>query len=254
MRDSLFSNARRLVAATSLVALLPLAAVGCSAAGDSSTDASVEAVERTLRAYFDAIMTQNARSLDTLTTEGFLLVQNGHLIDRGRFVETWVEGQPLQTRYRQEGVAIEVYESNAIAELGLGWYEDRSAVQRETIVGLFHRDGDRWKVHRMHSVTVPLGQPADTASLDDFVGEYTVQDYAIAVERRGDELVTSRPGQLKWVGGLTEAVLMPGGGDRFYLEVTNSLVEFERDEEGAVIRLYLYEPFSNRGFPLEKSR
>jgi hypothetical protein len=241
-------------AVTSLVVFLTLAAVGCSAAGDSSPDAPVEEIERTLRAYFDAIMTQNARSLDTLTTEGFLLVQNGHRIDRDRFVETWVEGQPLQTRYRQEGVEIEVHDSNAVAELELGWYENRSPVQREAIVGLFHRDGDRWKVHRMHSVTVPLGQPADTASLDDYVGSYSVQDYTVDVKRRGGLLVTSRPGQMKWVGGLTEAELLPGGVDQFYLEVTNSLVEFERDAEGAVIRLYLYEPFSNRGFPLEKVR
>lgn len=252
MRHELLSSVRRRAAVASLVAFLPFTAIGCSN-GAGGGDASGEEVERTLRAYFDAIMTQNARSLDTLTTDDFLLVQNGHRIDRGRFVETWVEGQPLETRYRQEGVQIEVHDSNAVVELELGWYEDRSAVQREAIVGLLHRDGDRWKIHRMHSVTVPLGQPADTASLDDYVGSYSVQDYTVQVERRGELLVTSRPGRMKWVGGLTEAELLPGGGDQFYLEVTNSLVEFERDEDGNVIRLYLYEPFSNRGFPLEKS-
>lgn len=238
----------------SLAAFLALVAAACSGDRGSGTEADQGELEQTLRAYFDAIMTQNARSLDTLTTEEFVLVQNGHRIDRDRFVETWVEGQPLQTRYRQEGVEIEVHEANAIAELELGWYEGRSAVQREAIVGLFHRDGDRWRVHRMHSVTLPLGQPADTSSLDDYVGTYSVQDYAVEVERRGGQLVTSRPGQAKWIGGLTEAELLPGSVDQFYLEVTNSLVEFERDEDGAVVRLYLYEPFSNRGFPLEKSR
>ena len=253
MRSNLRRSAWRRAAAVAFLALLPLAAFACSGGGSGGTDASTEDVERTLRAYFDAIMTQNARSFDTLTTDGFLLVQNGHRIDGGRFVETWVEGQPLQTRYRQEGVEIETDESRAVAELALGWYESGSIVQREAIVSLFHRDGDDWKVHRMHSVTVPLSQPADTASFDDFVGSYSVQDYTVVVERRGDRLVTFRPGRSKWVGGLTEAELLPGGIDRFYLEVTNSLVEFERDEDGAVIRLYLYEPFSNRGFPLEKA-
>ena len=254
MSDDPLSKFWRRAGLVSLVALLPLFTVGCSNGGSGSAEGSTEEVERTLRAYFDAIMTQNARSLDTLTTEEFLLVQNGHRIDRGRFVETWIEGQPLDTRYRQEGVTIEVHDSNAIAELELGWYEGRSAVQREAIVGLFHRDGDRWKVDRMHSVTVPLGQPADTASFDDYVGSYSVQDYTVEVERRGERLVSSRPGRMKWIGGLTEAELLPGSPDQFYLEVTNSLVEFERDEAGAVIRLYLYEPFSNRGFPLEKTR
>ena len=235
----------------SLVALLALVAVGCAGA-DNGTEADREEVERTLRAYFDAIMTQSARSLDTITTDGFLLVQNGHRIDRGRFSETWLEGQPLETRYRQEGLEIEVHDSNAIAELELSWYENRALLQRESIVSVLHREADGWRVHRMHSVTVPLGQPPDTASFDDYVGSYVVQDYAVEVERRGERLMTFRPGRVKWVGGLTEAELLPGGPDQFYLEVTNSLVEFERGEDGEVVGLRLYEPFSNRGFPLEK--
>ena len=242
-----------LPASLTLVAMAALIGVACS--GDTGGgEAATDAVERALRGYFDAIMTQSRRSFDTLTTEDFLLVQNGHRIDRGRFVETWVEGRPLQTRYRQENVEIEVFDTAAVAELELRWYENRSPVQKEALVGLLRRDGDGWKVRRMHSVTMPLSQPVDSVSLDDYVGSYVVQDYAVNVERRGDKLVSSRPGKVKWVGGISEAELLPGGRDRFHLEITNSLVEFERDDDGAVVRLVLYEPFSNRGFPLQKVR
>ena len=107
----------------SLVALLALVAVGCAGA-DNGTEADREEVERTLRAYFDAIMTQSARSLDTITTDGFLLVQNGHRIDRGRFSETWLEGQPLETRYRQEGLG------EAFQQFEPLWIQFRSGEQK----------------------------------------------------------------------------------------------------------------------------
>lgn len=230
---------------------LALLAAGCG--GQANVEGERGDVEQALRAYFDAIMLQSVRAFDTVTTEDFVLVQNGHHIDRERYTETWVEGQPLQTRYRQENPTVDIDRSTAIAELELGWYENRALVQREAVVGLLRRDGGAWKLFRLHSATMPLGLAASGGTLDDYVGSYAVQDYRVDIELRGDRLVSSRPGRLKWVGGLAEAELEPGGGDRFYLELTNSLIEFERDEQGMVVGLVLYEPFSNRGFGLVKT-
>jgi hypothetical protein len=226
-----------------LIVVLAFVGTGCAGVGD--TDASI-------RAYLDAVMIQNARALDTIITTDYVQVDNGHRFDRDRFIETWREGQPLEVRYRVENVSTEIVGDLAVAEIDLKWYRRDGMLAQQAASVFTLRDDGGWKVQRVFSASLPVGPLPDTTGLGDYVGRYRLQNNVVEVERRGDRLISFRPGGEKWVGGLKEAALLPGGGDRYYLEITNSLIEFVRDDDSTVVGLMMYEPFSARGFPFEK--
>jgi D-alanyl-D-alanine carboxypeptidase len=80
--------------------------------------------------------------------------------------------------------------------------------------------------------------------LERYVGEYQLRpDFSLTVTRRGDRLITQATGQ-------GEVEVFPESETKFFLKVTDAQLEFQKDAEGKVTGLILFQ--NGRQMPAKK--
>ena len=226
--------------AVTLIALAAIAACERAPLVLSDTNSQQAQVERALHAYFDALAAQDRNSIRQLTTEDFVVFENGYPLHFARFTEAWDTRRPMTERYRLDSLRIELVDSVALFRYGVGWFVGDEQATQGIETGLARRRSGQWRFSQFHSSFLALRRLADTAALAAYRGRYAAPGdtaHAYVVYATDGKLFVRRTDRPQWMG-LRSVELIPTGKDSFSLEIVGSSIRFTRDAAGRVIDLF----------------
>lgn len=119
-------------------------------------ESSEPQVERALRAYFDAFVAQDRDSIRQLTTEDFVLFENGYPLQFARFTEVWDTSRPMNRRYRLDSLRVQIVDSVALFRYALGWFVGDQQDSRSIERGIARRRNGQWRFSQFHSSWLAL--------------------------------------------------------------------------------------------------
>ena len=226
--------------AVTLIGVATMAACERSPLVRGDTSSQQPQVERALRAYFDALVAQDRDSLRRLTTEDFVVFENGYPIQFARFTEVWDTSRSMNLRYRLDSLQIEVVDSVALFRYAVGWFFGDEQASRGIETGLARRRSGEWRFSQFHSSFLPLRRPVDTDALAAYSGHYAAPGDSVhvyVVDVAAGKLFVRRTDRPQWKG-VRRVELIPTGKDTFALEFVGSPIRFARDATGSVTDLF----------------
>lgn len=223
--------------ALSIILCTPMFMVACSRDVGLPTDRSGETkqVEQYLRAYFDALVARDLEAARSLTTDDFVLIENGYPMDLERLTETWDPNKPGLADYRFKDLQVEVVDSLAYFRYGLSWLERGGQIASLIETGIARRRGDLWQFAQFHSSWLPIRVAMEAADLAEYTGRYVDATWDIRVYAEGDKLFYERSDGGSFVAGVRQAELIPIGQDVFAGEFHGLPVRFDRSPEGVIV-------------------
>lgn len=223
-----------------LIGVAAIAACDRSSRVLGDTRSQQPQIERALRAYFDAFVAQDRDSIRRLTTEDFVIFENGYPVQFARFTEVWDTSRPMNQRYQLDSLQVQIVDSVALFHYALGWFVGDQEASRSIETGIARRRNGQWRFSQFHSSWLALRTPADTGALAAYSAHYaapgdSVHVYVVYVS--GGKLFLKRTDRPQWMG-LRSVELIPTGKDTFALEFAGSSFRFARDATGRVIDLF----------------
>ncbi len=220
-----------------VVAALTLAASGCGERRAADEAVQEQEARLALYAYFDALVAQDRESIRQLTTDDFVLIENGYPLDFDRFTETWDVKQPWTWKYSFENLAVEIAGDIALFQYGLNWHEGTEPKFSGIETGVARRENGRWLLARFHGTWLTRRVAIATDRLADYIGTYgdSQNGYRIVLDRTA--LYAERIDRQGWSVGVRRAEVIPTGPDQFALEFAETPIEFERDATGRLVAL-----------------
>lgn len=138
-------------------------------------------IERALRAYFDTFVAQDRDSIRQLTTEDFVIFENGYPVQFARFTEVWDTSQPINQRYRLDSLQVQIVDSVALFRYALGWFVGDQEASRSIETGIARRRNGQWRFSQFHSSYLALRTPADTGALAAYSAHYAAPGDSVHV-------------------------------------------------------------------------
>src|SRR5262245_61713464 len=167
-----------------LTAAVTLTSWGCADQRRASANGEEEAARRALHLYFDTFVAQDRAGLRQLTTNDFMLIENGYPINFDRLTETWDVNQPWTWKYTFENLAVTIAGDIALFQYDLRWREGEQTTFSGIETGFARRENGHWRLARFHGTWLARrNAPGDV--LPDYVGTYgRIQTgYHIAIEQ-----------------------------------------------------------------------
>lgn len=222
-----------------MVLCTPIVTVACSPDAHLPTDRAgeTEQFEQYLRAYFDALVARDRAAARSLTTEDFVLIENGYPMDLERLTETWDPSKPGLAEYRFEDLQVEVVDSIAYFRYGLSWLEGGEQIASLIETGIARRRGDLWQFVQFHGSWLPIRIATGAPNLTEYTGRYLDSTRDIRVYAEDDKLFYERSAGGSFVAGVRRAELIPIGQDVFAGEFHGLPVRFVRSREGAIVAM-----------------
>ena len=229
--------------------------VACSRAAGLPTDRAgeTEQFEQYLRAYFDALVARDREAARSLTTDDFVLIENGYPMDLERLTETWDPSKPGLADYRFEDLQVEVVDSIAYFRYGLSWLEAGEQIASLIETGIARRRGDLWQFAQFHSTWLPIRIAIGAADLAEYTGRYLDATWDIRVYGEDDKLFYERSDGGGFVAGVRRAELIPIGKDVFAVEFQGLPVRFDRSPEGAIVAVRSFGPDGTESVRLSRA-